>query len=561
MPVSNEAVAAMLEEFADLLAIQEANPFRVRAYRNAARTVRGLSRDLGSLIAEGAELSELPGIGADLAAKIREIVRTGRSRPLARLHRDVPHGLETLLELPGLGPKRVGRLFRELNIRSLAQLEKTARSGRLRELAGFGARLERQVLDAIAAHRAASRRWLLDAATAAGEPFVEHLNRVRGVRRAVLAGSCRRGRETVGDLDILVTTQDAAAVIAAFRSYAGMDHVLSAGHTRASAVLKNGMQVDLRVVDEKNFGAALQYLTGSKAHSVRLRALAQKTGLKINEYGVFRGARRVAGGTEASLYAAIGLPYIPPELREDRGEIEAGAAGRLPQLIEPADLAGDLHVHAAGRGGDVVVHARKMGLRYVALVTDASRLRRIPENRADMIQPATARGVAILRGIEVEILPDGKLDAPARLLRGYDLVIGAVRREFRLSKRRQTDRLRKAMDHPCFSILAHPAGRLLLERSACTLDMDAVIRHARQRGCFLELNSDPRRLDLPDTHCQAAKAEGVLVCISSAASAAAELHRLRFGVMQARRGWLEAADVLNTRPLAELRRLLRRTMS
>ena len=574
-PVNNEDVAAIFEEFADLLGVQGANPFRVRAYRNAARTVLGLSEELSTLVERGEDLTELPGIGAELSAKIVEILKTGTARSLAKLHREVPHALQDLLRLPGLGPKRVGILYRELGVKSLSGLEKAIRGGRVRDLPGFGARMEEQILDAIRLHRVLGRRHLLSEAADTGGKLKKFLERVTGVDEVVIAGSFRRGRETVGDLDILVTAAAGSPVMDRLVEYGEIDRLISRGRTRATVILRGGLQVDVRVVDAKSFGAALYYFTGSKAHNIRVRALGQKQGLKINEYGVFRGARRIAGRTEESVFKSIGLPYIAPELREDQGEIEAAREKRLPALVELRDIQGDLHVHTDASDGlasleRMVEAARRHGLHYLA-VTDHSRGLGVarglgPDAVLKQIEAIDAlneglKGITVLKAIEVEILEDGRLDLPDRVLRRLDLVVGAAHSHLRLPRRKQTERLMRAMDHRCFSILAHPSGRLLLERQPCDVDMEQVIRHARQRGCFIEINSQPGRLDLADLYCRTAKAEGLLVCVNSDAHREQDFADLQYGVTQARRGWLEKTDVLNTRPLKDLRPLLKATIT
>jgi DNA polymerase (family 10) len=381
-------------------------------------------------------------------------------------------------------------------------------------------------------------------------------------------------RETVGDLDILVTAAAGSPVMQRFAAYDEVADVLSAGPTRASVVLKSGLQVDLRVVEEKSYGAALVYFTGSKAHNIAIRRIAQKLGLKVNEYGVFRGIERIAGEDEASVYQCLGLPWIPPELREDRGEIEAAHAGRLPSLVELTDLRGDLHVHTKATDGhdslrEMALAAKAMGLEYLA-ITEHSRHLSVAHgldplrltrqcDEIDRLNPELD-GITLLKGIEVDILEDGSLDLPDDVLGRLDLVVGAVHSQFHLSRAKQTERILRAMDHPHFTLLAHPGGRLIDRREPYDVDMLRIIRHAKQRGCFLELNAHPERLDLLDNQCQMAKEESVLVSINSDAHSRFDFSNLRYGVGQARRGWLEKDDVLNTRPLAALRRLLARTM-
>ncbi len=560
----------MFEEIADLLEIQGANPFRVRAYRNAARTVEGLGRDLAALVRAGEDLTELPAIGEDLAAKIKEAVETGRIAFLARLHKELPPAITELLKIPGLGPKRVKALYQDLGVQSLEQLARAARDGRIRQLPGFGAKTEEKILQAVEAHLSSARRFKLAVAAQYAAPLVEHLRKAPGVGQVVVAGSFRRMRETVGDLDILVTTLHPEEVVRRFADYEEVKEVLSKGGTRASVVLRCGLQVDLRVVAEESYGAALHYFTGSKAHNIAVRRLAQERGLKVNEYGVYRGEERIAGRTEEEVYATVDLPYIPPELREDQGEIEAARAGRLPQLVELADLKGDLHAHTKATDGkntleEMAEAAHKLGFEYLAITEHSRRLtvahgldpRRL-EKQIDEIERLNARlkGIRLLKGIEVDILEDGRLDLPDSVLARLDLVVGAVHSKFDLPRARQTERILKAMEHPYFTILAHPTGRLIDERLPYDVDMLKIVRKAKERGCFLELNAHPERLDLLDVHCRMAKDEGVLVAISSDAHSVLDFGNLRYGVGQARRGWLEAKDVLNTRGLKALTSLL-----
>ena len=394
------------------------------------------------------------------------------------------------------------------------------------------------------------------------------------MKQAVVAGSFRRMRETVGDLDILVTADGDSPVMAEFCAYDEVREILAQGETRASVVLKSGLQVDLRRVPAASYGAALHYFTGSKAHNIAIRRLAQERGLKLNEYGVFRGERCIAGDTEESVFKAAGLPYIPPELREDRGEIEAARGGRLPQLITRNDLKGDLHVHTKASDGhdtvkEMALAAQALGLGYIAVTEHSRRLavahgldprglaRQIDE--IDRLNGELA-GFTILKGIEVDILEDGSLDLPDPVLARLDLVIGAVHSAFDLPRRKQTARILRAMDHRCFTVLAHPSGRLIGSREPYDVDMLRIMREAKSRGCFLELNAQPDRLDLHDTHCQMARDEGVLVCINSDAHSTLDFAHLGYAIGQARRGWLEPGDVLNTRTLARLKPLLERTM-
>ena len=570
MPVHNADIAAVFDEIADLLEIEGANQFRVRAYRNAARTLGELGRSVQAMVAAGADLTELPGIGTDLAAKIQEIVATGTCSLLGRLHKELPPAITELLKVPGLGPKRVRALHHDLDVQTLEQLQRAAKDGRIREIPGFGPKTEQQILEAIQARVTQAHRFKLVEAAQYAEALLKFLAACSGVSQAIAAGSFRRMRETVGDLDILVTARTDSPVMQRFVEYEEVKEVLASVPTRASVVLKSGLQVDLRVVAPESFGAALVYFTGSKAHNIALRRLAQERGLKINEYGVFRGQERIAGETEESVYRSVGLDPIPPELREDRGEIEAARTGRLPRLVELADLRGDLHAHTKASDGhntlpEMALAAKERGLSYLAITEHSRRLAMAHgldtvrlTKQIDEIDRLNEElgGITLLKGIEVDILEDGSLDLPDSVLSRLDVVVGAVHSRFDLSRAKQTERVLRAMEQPYFHILAHPTGRLIEEREPYDVDMQRVIRAAKARGCFLELNSHPQRLDLLDTSCQMAKAEGVLVSIDSDAHSVLQFDNLQFGVGQARRGWLEKADVLNTRSLPELKRLL-----
>jgi DNA polymerase (family 10) len=574
MPVHNADIAMVFDEIADLLELEEANPFRVRAYRNAARVVGDLGRDIAGLVQAGADLTELPGIGEDLAGKIAEVATTGSCALLKDLRRRTPRALARLLTVPGLGPKRVRVLHRALGIRTIDQLARAARAGRIQALPGFGAKTEQNILRALAAQSGDAGRISLAIAAQYAEPLAEYLRATPGVGAVEIAGSYRRRRETVGDLDILVTARRGSPVADRFAAYDEVAEVLSRGGTRSTVRLRSGIQVDLRVVARASYGSALHYFTGSKAHNIAVRQLGQEAGLKINEYGVFRGGKRIAGATEESVYASVQLPWIPPELREDRGEIEAARAGKLPRLVELADLRGDLHSHTTatdGRDslGEMAIEAQRRGFAYLAVTDHSQRVRMVhgldPRRlRAQIAQidrlNQKLERLTVLKGIEVDILEDGRLDLPDDVLGQLDLVIGSVHSYFGLSKEKQTARLLRAMDHPHFSILGHPMGRLIPGRGPIEVDLPRVLRHARQRGCFVELDSHPERLDLDDVHCRMAREEGVLVSINSDAHGINDFDNLRFGVGQARRGWLAKGDVLNTRPLAELRTLLARTM-
>ena len=570
MPIHNADIAAALDQIADLLELRNDNPFRIRAYRNAARTVGAFGQDIKSVVDRGGELPKLPGIGPDLTGKIHEITANGTCKLLEELRTEFPPAVTELLKLPGLGPKRVKALYDRLKVQTLEELRDAANAERIRGLPGFGAKTEEHILQVLGARADGSRRFKLATAMQYAEPLVAYLAKCRGVQQVTIAGSYRRMRETIGDLDIVISASRDSPAMQTFCDYDEVREVVAHGETRASVVLKAGLQVDLRLVPRESYGAALHYFTGSKAHNIAIRRIGQSRGLKINEYGVFSGDERIAGGTEASVFESVGLPYIPPELREDRGEIEAARRGELPKLVALADLKGDLHLHTKASDGhhtleEMAIAARGAGLEYIAVTEHSRRLafaRGLDPQRlskqADEIDRLNAKleGIAVLKGIEVDILEDGTLDLPDSALERLDIVVGAVHGGFDLPRRRQTERILRALENRYLTILAHPSGRLIGKREPYDIDMLAVIRRAKARGCALELNANPERLDLNDVYCQMARDEGALLCIDSDAHSTQEFGNLGYGIGQGRRGWLEAKDVLNTRPLMELRKLL-----
>ena len=575
MPIHNADIAEMFDEVADFLEIKGDNPFRVRAYRNAARIVAGLSRNAADLAAEEKGLEGIPGIGQDLAEKIRAIVATKKLPFLEDLKKELPAGLSTLMKVRGLGPKKVAALYKELGVASLGDLKKAASEGKIRELAGFSVKTEQTLLEELARSAVTDggpERFKLARAEEVVTPLFEELKKVKGVDNIAIAGSFRRRAETVGDVDILVASAKSAAVTDRFVHGDDVVKVLAEGETKSAVVLRGGLQVDLRVVPLAAFGAALHYFTGSKAHNIAVRTMGVKRKLKVNEYGVFRGKKMIAGRTEEEVYRTVGLPYIEPELREDRGELRAAAGGKLPRLVRLEDLKGDLHAHTTESDGrytaiEMAEAAKARGYEYLA-VTDHSKqvkiARGLDEKRLakaikaiDKIN-AKLKGFTLLKSIELDILADGTLDLPDGILDELDLVVCSVHYNFKLSKEKQTERVIRAMDNPRVNIFGHPTGRLINERPPYEIDLEKVMRAAVERDCFLELNAHPDRLDLDDVHCQRAKEMGLKIALSTDAHSTDDLDLMRFGVGQARRGWLEAADIINTRPLAELRKLLKR---
>jgi DNA polymerase (family 10) len=572
MAVHNREIAEIFDRLADLLEIEDANPFRVRAYRNASRIIGGLSQSVEQMLRAGEDLSDLPYIGEDLAHKIQTIVETGKLPLLEEVQTRVPGELSELMKIPGLGPKRVKTLYKALQIDSLDDLRHALESGQVRELEGFGEKSEEVLAASIGRLTGAERRTRWFDAEEIVQPLLAYLKKQKGLKQIDVAGSFRRRRETVGDLDILVTCKKGTPVADRFVKYEEVKEVISHGETRSTVILRSGMQVDLRVVPEVSYGAAMHYFTGSKAHNIAVRKLGVKRGLKINEYGVFKGEKRIAGPTEKEVFEQVELPFIEPELREDRGEIEAAAKGKLPELVELADICGDLHCHTKATDGQSSIEqmaraAAERGYAYIAITDHTQRVtmakgldaKRLAQQRQEIDRlNEKLDGIVILKGAEVDILEDGSLDLPAHALETLDFTVCAVHYNLGLSRSKQTERIIRAMDNPCFNVLAHPTGRLIDERDPYELDLDRVMQAASERGCFLEVNGQPSRLDLNDVYAKMAKDMKVKVAISTDAHSTAQLDYMRLGVGQARRGWLEAADVINTRSLRELKKLLAR---
>jgi len=564
--MQNHEIAKILDEVADMIEVSEDNFFRVRAYRNAARTVHDHPVPLSEM--DDKQLKELPGIGADLAGKLADLIKTGDFKVHRDLTAKIPHGLIELLRLPGLGPKRVRLLNEKLRIRDVKDLKQAIEAGALRTVRGFGPKMEQHLVEALASEKqAAAPRLMYAEAAQSADALLAHLRHARAVEQVEVAGSFRRRKETVGDLDMLAISTAPEAVMDHFARFSGIEKVLGKGETKSSVVLRGGLQVDLRVVPRKSYGAALVYFTGSKAHCIHLRRVAQNAGMLLNEYGLFRGEERVAGAGEEEVYRALGLPFIAPELREDRGEVEAAAEHRLPALLERGDLRGDLHSHSTYTDGRATIEqmalkAREAGLEYLAVTDHSQRLAmargldpsRLREQWREIEKVGKhLHGIKLLRGIEVDIIDDGTLDLPDEVLAELDWVVASVHYKLNQSSKDMTRRMIAAIRNPHVDVIGHPSGRLLTGREPSGFDLAEVLHTAREEGCALEVNSQAERLDLTDSACLAAKHAGVKLVVSSDAHHPRDFAMLEYGVNQARRGWIEPGDVLNTRPAAKLR--------
>ena len=571
--MQNPDIARVFDEVADLLEIQDANPFRVRAYRNAARTIRDYPEPIAELVHSGGkDLTEIPGIGEDLAEKITDIVKTGELPLRKQLAAKLPAGLLDLLRIPGLGPKRVKLLHKKLKVTSAADLAAALNKGRIQKLKGFGPKIEEKIRTGLGAAQVSERRLLLHEAEAQANAIVAHLEAGGGITQIAVAGSYRRRKETIGDLDVLVTCTDSTRIMDRFVKYGEVAEVLSQGETRSTVKLRGGLQVDVRAVEPAAYGAALQYFTGSKAHNVELRKIAQDRELKLNEYGLFKGTRRVAGATEAEIYAKLGLDWIPPELREARGEIALAREHRLPKLVELKDVRADLQMHTSATDGQATVDemaraARALGYDYIAITDHSKRVtmtrgldpKRLREQwRAIEEWNAANRGFTILKSVELDILESGQLDLPDDVLADADYVVATVHYGTNQTEAELTRRLVGAAEHPWVDAIGHPTGRLLGKREPYPLDFDTLAQAAARSGCLLELNGHPERMDLPDTLAAAAKQRGVRFVLSTDSHQPNNLTFMRYAVDLARRAGLEARDIVSTRPLDEFRHELKR---
>jgi len=574
--MENKEIARLFSEIADLLEIKGANSFRIRSYRNAALVIEGFPESFKKLLEKGADsLKGIPGVGESIREKITEILVTGECSFHENLLKELPAGILDILKINGVGPKKASEFYRLLGIGSVDELEKAAAAGGLRELPGMGVKSEEKILHAIKSFKSIAGRFNLAVAWAEASVLVEFLGGLAGVEDVAVAGSLRRWRESIGDIDILVACEDSPPLMKAFTRRRDVEEVVMTGPTKSTVILNGGFHVDLRVVEKASFGAALQYFTGSKAHNIALRERARKMGLKINEYGVFdaKGAS-VAGATEEEVYRAVGLPSMPPELRENTGEIEAAEMGTLPEALEVTHIRGDLHSHTRRSDGSATIDemalaAMERGYEYLA-ITDHSRSLSVANGldtkrvllEMEAIETFNenmqmgGNPFRLLKGTEVDIRSDGSLDHPDELLSEMECVVGAVHSGFTMDGAAMTKRVIKAISTGRIDILAHPTGRLISRRPPYELDMEAVMEAASEFNVALELNSHPERLDLKDSHLRLAVEMGVKVSISTDSHAVSQLSNIVFGLHMARRGWLTPKNVLNTMGLRELQAFL-----
>ena len=570
--MQNNEVSQLFEELADLLEIQGANAFRVRAYRNAARTISNLSDSVVDIIADPeSKLVDIDGIGKDLAAKITTIVETHRLPQLEELREQIPEGVVAMLRIPGLGPKKVAVLFHELKLTTLDSLQAAAEAGEISEMKGFGSKTEKLILDGIAQLASLGQRTYFAEAYPQAEKIVLDLSQLPEVERASVGGSCRRCKETVGDLDVLVSAEDSEPVMDCLASHPLVAEVLARGDTKQRVRLHGGLELDLRVVPEKSYGAALQYFTGSKEHNIVIRRRAQERGLKVNEYGVFRGEEYVAGRTEEEVYATVDLPWIPPELRENRGEIERAENGQLPNLLELKQIRGDLHMHTTATDGkgtieEMIEAARRKGYEYIAITDHSQRVSMAGGLDAESLRKHWREirkvrekydDIHVLCGIECDILENGEMDLDDKVLGEAEWVIAVLHYGLKQPREQIQKRLLNAIRHPAVCLIGHPTGRLIGKRPGADVGFDEIFQAAAEHGVMMEINAHPSRLDLNDVHAAAAHEHGIPIVIDTDAHSPQGLDVMRYGVYQARRAGLEKQDVANTRTWKQFQKLLK----
>jgi DNA polymerase (family X) len=570
--MENSQIASALDEIADLLALREENEFRIRSYRDAARTVRGLSERIEDMAAAGKDLTAIANIGDSMADKLEEMAGTGKLSQLEELRDEMPAALTELMDVPGLGPKKTLAIYEALNITGPEELRKACENHEIQHLEGMGPKTEENILEGLKTLETQAGRMLYPDAAAHLEKLRPFLDGLKAVRQWEVTGSFRRRKETIGDLDILLETDDREALSGKLVSHESVKRVIGRGREKVSVTLEEGLQVDFRFFDEASFGAAMLYFTGSKQHNVALRKMAREKDWKLNEYGLFSGGKRLAGKTEESVYSRFGLPWIPPELRENRGEIAAAEKDKLPDLITADDLRGDLHVHTDATDGNNTIRemakaARDRGYVYIA-ITDHSQSVHVAggldedglKKHAEAIRKANdaLEGIHIFAGVEVDILPDGDLDLNEKVLKELDWVVASVHYTRNQSEEKMTDRLAAAIESGVVHCLGHPLGRIIGKRKPLVFTADKVFEACIENQVAVEIDAQPDRMDLPDTWCRDAKAAGLKFSIATDAHAADGLDHMKSGLHVARRGWLEKEDVLNTRTEKQLRKWMKR---
>lgn len=565
MENKNKEIANLFYRIADALEIKGETGFKVVAYQKAARVLEDLTADVGELVAQG-KLSEVPGIGKGMAEKIEEYLKTGKMTRYEEVMKEVPEPLLKLLEIPGLGGKTIHLMHQELKVNNLDDLKRVINDGSLEKLYGMGEKKVENIKKGIELFEHAQERMPIYEAVTIAEEVIDYLKKAEGISHVSTAGSLRRMKETIGDIDILATGQDGLKIIKHFVAFPRAIRVLAEGETKGSILIQTELgerQVDLRIVEQEEYGAALQYFTGSKAHNIKLRGLAKDKGLKISEYGVFRGEKKIAGKTEEEVYAVFGLPVFPPEMREDRGEIELALEGKLPVIVEPADIKGDLHVHSNWSDGvmtleEVAEHGKQLGYSYIAICDHSQAARYAhglsPDRLAEEIKEidklnSKLKGIKLLKGIEVDILGDGTIDCPEELLKKLDIVAASIHSGF---KKNVTERIIAALKHPLVNIIGHPTGRLISGREGYDVDVDKIIEAAAKYGKILELNAYYDRLDLDEFNLKKAKEKRVLISIGTDTHYAHGFGMMRYGLGIARRAWLTKKDIINTLPLSKL---------
>ena len=567
--MDNKEVAQILQEIAEMMELKGDNPFKIRAYDNGARIIEGLSQDIAQIVKEGT-LREIKGIGEGLAHTITELVKTGKCSAHQELKKSLPKGILDILHIPGLGPKRAKILYEKLGIKNVAELEKACRKNRLSTLDRFGEKSQANILEAIKNYNKSQGSFLFSEADEESRAYVQYLKKIKDVIRIEIAGSLRRRKETVHDADILVSTNYPKPMSDHFCSYPKIATVLARGDTKSSAILKSGLQVDLRTVTDKEFPYALHHFTGSKEHNVAIRTLAKRRGLKVSEYGIFKGKKLIPCQDEADIFKTLKLSYIPPEIRENGGEIEAARKDMIPNLVEEKDIKGIFHVHSTYSDGvasleDMIREAEKLGYEYVgisdhsktAVYANGLSVERLKKQQKELDRLEKKFKIRIFRGTESDILSDGALDYPEKVLDSFDFVVGSIHSRFKMSEEEMTKRISRAMQNPYMTFWGHPTGRLLLERDGYAVNFDVLFGAAKTNGVIIEINANPNRLDLDWRMCRSAKEKGIRFSINPDAHSTKGLSDVKYGVGIARKGWLRKNDIINTLSVSEMEKFLK----